>query len=131
MEPSFKTVRKTINEEIKRKHMITIRQILRKEDLDEFKSYEKEKLHVLKIGAPWCGPCRVLESTLKGLNEEKVKGVLFAEISMDDDATEDLAAELNVRGVPVMIYFKGGKEQNRTVGLVTADVIYKNIESLK
>ena len=88
--------------------------------VDEFNEFIKEsengKTHVLKIGSSWCGPCRTLEQTIMELTPDEVEGIMLAEIDADDEWSEDVLAELNVRGIPVLIAFKNGTEQDRVQG---------------
>ena len=108
--------------------MITVREINTVDDFNEFKDYEKETLHILKVGASWCQPCKMLTSTIKGLDSEKTLHSLLAEVDVDE--VEEIADILNIRNVPVLVYYKNGEEVKRTVGLVMADEIYKTIEEL-
>ena len=100
--------------------MAEIRKI---ETLDDFNGFitNEEKLVCVKFGAAWCGPCRTLESTLHGLTNEEVEGVLLGEIDIEDEWAEDVAAEQKIRGIPVMIAYKDGKEVERLVGIAPKD----------
>ena len=95
--------------------MAEIREIKSSKDYNEFINNEGT-LNVLKIGAPWCGPCRTLEQTLKSFNDEEIAGVLLGEVNADEEWFEDIADELKIRGIPVLIAFKGGEEKERVVG---------------
>lgn len=103
--------------------------------LDEFNEFIKEsengKTSVLKIGSSWCGPCRTLEQTIAGLTDEEVSGVLLGEIDADDEWAEDKIAELKIRGIPVMIAFKGGEEKERVQGGMTKVALTEFIERNK
>lgn len=102
--------------------MAAVKKITSIEEFQEFVG-DSSSLHVLKIGANWCGPCRVLEGTLLGLTQEEVEGVSLAEVNADDEWFEDKAVELKVRGIPVLIAFKGGEEVDRLTGNVQKDNI--------
>ena len=104
--------------------MIEIRKITNEEELTDFLFTDAEKKHLLKFGAEWCGPCKMLEQTLKRLDGNKVKDVLFGEVSIDSDETEDLAAEYNVKNIPVLIAFEKNEELGRLVGAQTENSIY-------
>lgn len=100
---------------------------------DDFKSFVNEndgKLRICRLMAPWCGPCRVLGETIRGLDPNKIGDTLFAEIDIDTDETEQVGVDCNVRGVPVMIFYKNGEEVKRIMGAVPAVDIYKAIEEL-
>ena len=110
---------------------MVIREINSRENYDEFLGMDKDALVVIKFGAAWCGPCRVLSGTLKSLDDNKINGALFGTVEIgEDDWSDGLASELGIRNIPVLIYYKNGVEIKRTVGLSTADAIYKAIEEL-
>ena len=82
--------------------MAEVKQI---KSLEEFLDFtgNSSSLNVLKLGAQWCGPCRTLESTLRGLTNEEVEGVMLAEVDVDEEWFEDEADKLRIRGIPVII----------------------------
>lgn len=103
--------------------------------LDEFNEFIKEsengKTSVLKIGSSWCGPCRTLEQTIRELTPNEVEGIMLAEIDADDEWAEDKIDELKIRGIPVMIAFKGGEEKERVQGGMTKVALLEFIERNK
>lgn len=68
---------------------------------------------ILKFSASWCGPCKSLAMTLIGMD----LGAPVEEV--DVDTQRDLAAQYSVRGVPTLVYIKGGSEVGRLVGSQT------------
>ena len=81
------------------------------------------KYKVIKFGAPWCGPCRALETKLKGFDKCEI-------VRYDvDDADTDLLAEYKIRSVPVTILLDdNGNEIHRWVGLFNVDELHKKID---
>ena len=70
-----------------------------------------------KFGASWCGPRKVLDRNL-----EKLSGIEI--IKHDVDGEEDLANDLGIRNVPVLIYYdEYDNEVQRTVGAVSLGTI--------
>jgi thioredoxin len=63
--------------------------------------------------APWCGPCRAIDPSLKAISNEN-KGIVVAKVNVDDN--KELSEKYNITGIPCMIIFKGGKEVDRLVG---------------
>lgn len=110
--------------------MIIVRELKSVEDFNKFKDEKDDALRICKLSAPWCGPCRVLGETIRGLDANKIGNTLFAEIDIDTDETEQVGIDCNVRGVPVMIFYKNGEEVKRIMGAVPAVDIYKAIEEL-
>lgn len=97
--------------------MAEIKKINSLEEYDEFVS-TPNSLNVIKIGAVWCGPCRMLERTIRELTPNEVEGVLLAEVDADEEWFEDKAVEMSIRGIPVLIAYKGGEEKERLVGAI-------------
>lgn len=85
-------------------------------------------LLVVKFGAPWCQPCKLLSETIESL--EPISGVTFAEVNVDD-AEEELVSDFNIRNIPVLVFVKEGLNIERTVGLLTAESLLNKIEENK
>ena len=64
-------------------------------------------IEVLKFSATWCGPCKVLASTLKD-----VIGITNIDIEKDMET----ARKYNVRSVPTLVFLRDGKEVHRLSG---------------
>lgn len=77
---------------------------------------QKNKFVVVDFYATWCGPCKVLSSTIDGV-KEKYPDVVFVKSDVEIDET---SAEYNVRGVPTLIFFKDGEVVNRLIGAIPA-----------
>jgi len=64
-------------------------------------------IEVLKFSATWCGPCKILATTLNG-----VVGITDIDIERDMEK----ARQYNVRSVPTLVFLKNGKEVHRVSG---------------
>lgn len=91
--------------------------------LEEFEGFANapNSLNIIKVGAPWCGPCRVLETTIHGLSQEEVDGVLLAEVNADEEWFENKAVELKIRGIPALLAYKDGEVVGRAQGNMPKD----------
>jgi thioredoxin 1 len=65
--------------------------------------------------APWCGPCKAIGPILEELAGELTGQVQIAKVNIDDN--NEIAAEYNIRAIPTMLLFKGGKLVEQIVGL--------------
>ncbi len=63
-----------------------------------------------------CGPCRMMEPTLKALNE-KMPDVKFAKIEASDGG--DVFSDYGITHVPTFVLLKEGKEVGRRSGLMS------------
>lgn len=111
--------------------MITVREINSITDLESFYADSAESLHIIKIGAPWCGPCRTLSDTLMSLDLERIGDTLVGEVDIDVETAESIAVKYNVRSIPVILFVKNGEVVNKTIGTLPIDMIYEKIEEFK
>lgn len=77
--------------------------------------------------AEWCGPCKTLAPILKQVKETLGDSIKIVKI--DVDKNQPLSAEYQVRGVPTMILFKGGKQVWRQSGVLSKDDLITIINS--
>jgi Thioredoxin domain-containing protein len=63
--------------------------------------------------ADWCGPCQMLEPTVKSLAAETDATVL----KVDIDQHQSLAQRYQVRGVPTLLVFNNGETVEEIVGV--------------
>ena len=78
---------------------------------------ESKKIILLDVWAPWCSPCRAMESVLEAVNEE-IKG--SAEVMKLDASVEmELVQELGVSGLPTFLLFKDGQIVDSVIGMTT------------
>ena len=66
--------------------------------------------------ADWCGPCKMLAPILKQVKDEL--GEELKVVKIDVDKNQALATKYQVKGVPTMMLFKGGKQLWRQSGVL-------------
>lgn len=109
--------------------MITVKEITSYDDFKSFKETNDDILRVIKLGAQWCGPCRLLSTTIRDLNPEKIGNTLFAEIDIDGDGLDEVASELNIRNIPVTLFIKNGNILEKKVGSIQENDFYNIINN--
>ncbi len=77
--------------------------------------------------APWCGPCRQMAPAYAQAAKELEPQVRLAKL--DTEAHPQPAARFNIRSIPTMILFKGGKEAARISGALPASEIVRWVRS--
>ena len=76
---------------------------------------------VVDFWAPWCGPCRMMAPQFKMAAEKLEPYVRFAKINTE--AHPKASQRYNIRGIPTMMLFKGGREKARQSGAVQSPQI--------
>ncbi|MFO0625678.1 MAG: thioredoxin [Polyangiales bacterium] len=71
---------------------------------------------LLDFTATWCGPCKALKPFVEKVAQSHAGRLKVLQLDIDD--SPDTPSRFNIRGVPTVIVFKGGKEVARLVGLV-------------
>jgi len=73
-------------------------------------------LVVVDFWAEWCGPCRLIAPLLEQIGAEYVGKVKVTKL--DVDANQQTPMRFNVRSIPTLLFFKGGKHVDTVVGAV-------------
>lgn len=78
--------------------------------------------------APWCGPCKMIAPVVEELALEYSGRLKVVKINVDDH--KQFASKYNVRGIPNLILFKNGQNQEQIVGAVDKKDLVKAIEKV-
>ena len=68
---------------------------------------------ILYFSAPWCQPCRNFKSIMESVSNS----IPVRFINVDENP--QLAAQYNVRSVPMLVFLKDGQEVDKTIGVLT------------
>ena len=86
-------------------------------ELDKFNTaIEEHDLCMVKIGTPWCGPCKVVQQNIEDI-EKSHSDVYF--INCNADEADEIDEKYGVRSVPVVLVIKNGKVVSSSVGIQT------------
>ncbi|MBP6004229.1 MAG: thioredoxin [Pyrinomonadaceae bacterium] len=84
---------------------------------------ESDKAVLVDFWAEWCGPCRMIAPSVEAVAEEYAGKADVFKMNVDENMT--VPNQFGIRGIPTLIVFKGGQEQERIVGAVTREAIAK------
>lgn len=94
----------------------------------KFQSLINEGLILVDFFATWCGPCRMLESVLDDIANERNELKI---IKLDVDENIEVARQYGVFSVPTLILFKKGQLMAKTTGYMPKELLTKWIEENK
>ncbi|MBK9441983.1 MAG: thioredoxin TrxC [Comamonadaceae bacterium] len=77
--------------------------------------------------APWCGPCRQMAPAYEQAAAQLEPQVRVAKV--DTEACQNLGARFNIRSIPTLVLFAGGKEVARRAGALGANDIVRWTQS--
>ncbi|HEX8072792.1 MAG TPA: thioredoxin [Pyrinomonadaceae bacterium] len=76
--------------------------------------------------AEWCAPCRMLAPTVDAVAEKYAGQAQVVKLNVDENPT--VSQKYGIKGIPTLILFKGGKEEERIVGTTSKDAISRLID---
>ena len=96
------------------------------ENFEEFKNGELPL--VVDFWATWCGPCKMIGPIISQLAEEYDGKIVVGKCDVEE--AEDLVADLGIRNVPTILFFKDGELMDRNVGSIAKDALKAKVEAL-
>jgi len=81
---------------------------------------------MLDFWAEWCQPCKMLAPTVEELAEEFKGQLLVGKLNVDDNPKT--ATNYGIRGIPTLLFIKGGQVVEQLVGVKSKTEYKKVIE---
>lgn len=73
---------------------------------------------VVDFWAPWCGPCRMMAPAYEKVSQDMQGRARFVKVNTEIE--QGLAAKYNIRSIPTLAVFAGGREIARQAGAMSA-----------
>jgi thioredoxin 1 len=94
-------------------------------------SFEKDVLQseqpvLVDFWAAWCAPCRMLAPTVEAVAEKYAGNARVVKLNVDENPA--ISQRYGIKGIPTLILFKGGKEEERVVGATSKEAISRMID---
>lgn len=96
-------------------------------------SFEREVLAssdpvLVHFGAPWCGPCRMIEPLLSRFQSEVGASLKLVGINADENLK--LASHYRITTLPTLLFFEGGTLLHRLEGTYKREVLWDELAKL-
>ncbi len=94
----------------------------------EFESsvLQSDKPVILDFWAEWCQPCKMLSPTVEAIAGEYEEKIKVGKLNVDDNP--NIATKYGIRGIPTLLFFKGGEVVQQMVGVKSKTEIKKVID---
>lgn len=76
--------------------------------------------------ATWCGPCRMMASTVDAIAAEYACRAKVGKLNVDENLS--VASRYGIRSIPTLLIFKGGQIQEQVVGTAPKDAINRMLD---
>jgi thioredoxin 1 len=78
--------------------------------------------------AVWCGPCKAIAPVVDTLATTYAGKLKVAKVNVDENGATP--SRYGIRGIPTLLFFKGGKVADQVVGYVPQSVIEEKVQRL-
>ena len=89
---------------------------------------QSEQPVLVDFWAVWCGPCKAIAPVLEGVATTYAGKLKVAKVNVDENSATP--SRYGIRGIPSLLFFKGGKVADQIVGFVPQEVIEEKIKRL-
>src|SRR3989454_12102990 len=76
--------------------------------------------------AIWCQPCRALAPTIEAVAEKYSGTATVVKLNVDDNPS--VSQRYGIKGIPTLILFKNGREEERVVGATSEQAISRMLD---
>ncbi|RVQ68975.1 thioredoxin [Croceicoccus ponticola] len=88
---------------------------------------ESDKPVLVDFWADWCGPCKMIGPALEEISDELGDKVTIAKVDIMENT--EIAAQMGVQSIPLMILFKNGKPAAQKLGAAPKGALKAWLES--
>ena len=85
-------------------------------------------LVLVDFWAVWCGPCRMVAPIVDEIAKDYTGKLKVMKLNTDENP--DIAGKYQIRGIPTLMFFKGGQTVDQVVGAVPKAQLKTKVDTL-
>ena len=85
-------------------------------------------LVLVDFWAVWCGPCRMVAPIVDEIAKDYTGKLKVVKLNTDENP--DIAGKYQIRGIPTLMFFKGGQTVDQVVGAVPKAQLKTKVDTL-
>ena len=89
---------------------------------------KSEQPVLVDFWAGWCGPCKMIAPFVDGVATTYAGKLKVAKVNVDQNGATP--SRYGIRGIPALLFFKGGKVADQIVGYVPQNVIEEKVQRI-
>ncbi len=83
---------------------------------------------LVDLWAVWCGPCKMIEPSIKEIAEKFSGKLKVAKLNVDENP--QTATQYGVRSIPTLLFFENGELKDQLIGALPKKQIADKVENL-
>jgi thioredoxin 1 len=89
---------------------------------------KSEQPVLVDFWAAWCGPCKMIAPAVEKIAETYAGKLKVAKVNVDQNGATP--SRYGIRGIPALLFFKGGKVADQIVGYVPQEAIEEKVQRM-
>jgi thioredoxin 1 len=89
---------------------------------------KSEQPVLVDFWAGWCGPCKMIAPSVDKVAAAYAGKLKVAKVNVDQNGATP--SRYGIRGIPALLFFKGGKVADQIVGYVPESVIEEKVQRI-